>query len=454
MVALIPDFAHTEVIFPSEQHLEAVVYPYSKNTLTEFLTERYGIQVQIDSELEPNKKEPLNRNKSQNLFSSILYQNDYLTVFYPENPRSSHQLSLVMNRKINGIQELNEEEALELHAVIKKINEIYVNQLSIDGYVLAQYETPQERHENQCVIEILPHQEGQGHCRNFLDKADSNRHVLFGDRNLSAIDPKLSKIECEDQINFWKHELQIPQTPLSSRNLSIQLPAQALDSHFNEGQLFALNHLLELFENSGAHVSNKPMPNLTLASDSATELKTRTVASCAFCREKVINRQKVFEYNDIYILYNFRKMPYPATSFLILPKRHTEKLYSLTQEEVKTIALLRKALFSVLKEKYPNFQLISYCQDAPSVGQTVPHTHEQIVSLDPQTIPLTWSLMSLAYNPQNVSSGVSDEEMLEVTSSIGTLLRLKIEELTQENNDFNQDLSHEIETRKRECISL
>ncbi len=434
MFAALP--LNTQVVFSSDQQFQEVVRPYSKERITEFLADKYGIQVRVDSSLEPSQPENRISSTQQNLLHTVLYQDENLEVYYPETPRSPHQLSIVMKRNVKGVQDLNLEEQHKLHSMIKKINEIYVDQLGIGGFVVAEYSDLQKRHEGHCVVEVLPNQPGYSHCRNFLDKADSNVHVLYGDQNLTHLNVGLSKEEIDEQVNFWKKELHLSQESLDGEKLKIALPSQELDSHFAEIQGFALNHLLEIFENAGAQVINKPKHHFTVAQDTEVELKTRTVASCAFCRDAVIGRQKAIEYKDIYVLYNFRKMPYAGSSFLILPKRHTEKLYTLTQEEVANIGVIKKALIHVLKEKFPDFQVVVYNQDAPSVGQTVPHTHDQVVAIDPETIPLYWSLMTLAYNPNNVLGGVSEDEMLEVTQEFGQLLESEIQRLTQEDQSL------------------
>lgn len=68
--------------------------------------------------------------------------------------------------------------------------------------------------------------------------------------------------------------------------------------------------------------------------------------------------------------------------------------------------------------EYEDCEVIIYPQDDPSVGQTVFHSHEQVVAADPKTIDLSWTMMSL-YSRGNVSS----EEMLKVREEFGLKLQ-------------------------------
>ena len=65
--------------------------------------------------------------------------------------------------------------------------------------------------------------------------------------------------------------------------------------------------------------------------------------------------------------------------------------------------------------------MIIYTQDDPATGQTVFHSHEQVVAVDPKTIALTWTMMSLY-----PSGHVSSDEMLKVREEFALKLRHKI----------------------------
>ncbi|MCH9634422.1 MAG: hypothetical protein S4CHLAM7_11710 [Chlamydiae bacterium] len=434
MPALAPIQTDFQVIFSDEKKLQEIVAPYSKADVTEFFQNKYGISIEINPNLSEETPRVTEKNSLPNLFFETVYQDEDLTVFYPDSPRVPHQLSVVLNRQVKGVQNLTSQENLKLYHLIKRVNEIYVNQLDLDGFVLAQYSDPQERHHNRTVIELLPHQPGFNNCRNFLDKADSNRYVLFGDQSLTSLDLSLSEEEKDMQISFWKRELNKDQEKISDDKLRLSYPYETFDTQAEELQSFVVSNIVKLFENAGAQIISSSEHQFSYALNSKTEHKARQVFDCAFCRDQVINRQKVLEYKDAYVLYNFRKMPHAASSFLILPKEHLEKMYLLSDEKVHTLSLLKKALINVLKNKFPDFEVVVYNQDSPSVGQTVFHTHDQVVAIDPKKVPFYWSMMSLAYNPNNVSGGVSEDEMSTVTQEIGELLNAEVLRLESEEN--------------------
>jgi len=156
-----------------------------------------------------------------------------------------------------------------------------------------------------------------------------------------------------------------------------------------------------------------------------------TVGECAFCKDAVIERQLVLQYPyqnpDVYVIYSIRKGAEPGSRFLILPKRHTAMVYGLNSSEIHHIWVVRKALAKVIKETHPGCEVIDFTQDDPAVGQSVPHSHEQVVAVDPKTVALTWTMMSLFYPTENVS----DEEMQRVRKKFGEILRLEIDGITE-----------------------
>ncbi|MCH9633159.1 MAG: hypothetical protein S4CHLAM6_15110 [Chlamydiae bacterium] len=418
----------TEVVFNSEELYQDCIKPYKREEVSQFLASQHDIQVTIDPSLTLQKHVALKTTPS-NPFYTELFNDGDLLVYYSERPRAPHQLNITFGERVKHLKDLSSEDAQKLHEMICKINEVYVGKLGINGFVVAQYSNPQIRHEGQYTVELHPHQPGYGDTRNFLDKADSNRAVLFDDGNYTNLEINYSDEQRDRDIAFWKKELLTEQPSLSDQHSVTVLPARdRLDCGFKSGKEFAVNHLLEYFENNGAKIINKPDVHFKLSAGSQLEQKTWETASCAFCRSDIIERQKAFELDGVVVLYNFRKMPEAATSFLILPKGHTEKIYALNPSEVETIHLLKRALTNVLEERFPGYEIVIYNQDALSVGQTVPHAHDQIVAIDKERIPMHWSMLSLAYNPGKLG-GVSKEEMAAVTKEFSILLEQEVQRL-------------------------
>lgn len=77
----------------------------------------------------------------------------------------------------------------------------------------------------------------------------------------------------------------------------------------------------------------------------------------------------------------------------------------------------------MLKETHPECEVIIYTQDDPAIEQTVFHSHEQVVAVDPNTIAFNWTMMSLY-----PSGNVTDEEMANVRREFGLKLQNKIDE--------------------------
>lgn len=375
------------------------------------------------------------KNKAENQASTSridyikLYENEFLTAYYPQNPRVPHHITIVMNSDSSGIDELSLSEYQSLHAFIKKVNEIYVNQLNLDGYVIAEYSHPQKRHDGKCVVELLPNYESSTGVRNFLDKYDSNRYVLFNDEPLTTLADSIVSSEYQKQVNFWQQELVKEQEPLPLSKLnSLQLPVPMKDSHMKESQLLGWCHLIEVLEQRGAHVINRPQTHY-LATKESQDTRAWSINKCAFCDTDIVKKQLVCEYNDLMVLYNVRKTPEPGSLFLIVPKRHVEKTYSLTADEIEHMHTLKTALIHVLEKKHPKTNVIIYTQDGASVGQTVPHTHNQVLAANPDQIALTWTMISLNYNTN--PEKVSDQEMQAVTQEYRQLLE---EELSVQDN--------------------
>ncbi len=429
--------SHTHITFPSEDDFQNLIKPFDSKQLAGFLKEVHQIEVSFDPSLEPQKHLSLNNPQKYHLFFSTLFSDENFNVFYPEFPRMDHHLVIQIKNPSDKFIGFEEDKQLKLHQLINKISEIYAHKLNITGFVTAQYTEPQARHEGKEIVELIPHHPAHGESRNFLDKVDSNRYVLFDHANISPIDYQVSQKSRDEQIAFWKNELQIDQEPLLEKTLNRNFPTQLVDSYFDTCTEYLIQSLIQLFAKTGAKVENFSQHRFSLATDcSETIYKTVNVAKCAFCNPETIEKQQVFEYKEMVILYNFRKMAYPGTSFLILPKRHIEKSYSLTDEEIKAGALLKRALTNALRAKYPDFDVYFYNQQGASVGQTVFHTHEQVVSLENKSAAFLWTMLSLSYNPGNVSAGVSLEEMKFITSEFRELIEGEIAKLEQHEEEI------------------
>ena len=399
------------VTFQSKDHLAEAFYPLGVEDVEKRIDERAALKINFDEELMFVKQVPIRNFGVGNLISTEVYSGDRLAVYFPERPRVPHHLSIAMKRKIKGIADLNTEECQELFATLRKIAEIYKT-IGIQGFVIAQYDTPQEGHLGRYVIEVIPHLPGFERVKNIVDKVDCNRHVLYRRANISPIVYPFQASELEKKRVFWQQAFSMKTHSLETRDIEVTYPCDRMESHHKESEEALDHHLLEMLQDKGGWITESGVFEFVMPTELPEKVKTVTVAKCFFCDPAIIKKQLVFKYENVLVFYNIRKGAKPGCNFLILPIRHTQKVYGLTAEEIENIRVVRGALTEVLKEVHPECEVVVYIQDDPSIGQTVFHSHEQVVAIDPKTVSLTWTLMSL-YPEGNVSyeemEGVKEE---------------------------------------------
>ncbi|MBI5273005.1 MAG: HIT domain-containing protein [Chlamydiia bacterium] len=418
----------TTVAFSTKADLEKALTPLGVEEVLGHIaaaTASNALNFEIDGSVTAEKISPLRNPGVGNLLKTEVYHTGALTVFCPETPRVPHHLTIAFNRRdIKGFADITGEENAELFATIKRVAEIYKT-VSVRGFVIAQFDTPQDGHLGRCVVELIPHLPGFSDVKNIVDKVDCNRYVLFRGANISPVPYRIRKASVLQQSMFWQAAFQKQHPPLVESDTQITLPYTRKESHQAEAEKVLFHQLVEIFQDAGARISNVPLFEARMPNRVPETVKSVTTTKCAFCDTAVIERQLVHEYEDVNIFYNIRKGAKPGSCFLILPKRHTEKVYGLNSSEIHNIGVVRKALAEVIKETHPGCEVIVYIQDDPAVGQTVFHSHEQVVAVDPKTMALTWTIMSLY-----PSGYVSDEEMLKVRKEFGAKLGQKIKEIT------------------------
>jgi len=96
--------------------------------------------------------------------------------------------------------------------------------------------------------------------------------------------------------------------------------------------------------------------------------KFSATPGCAFCNEKVLEKQSVFQGKNCQILATNK--PVVAGHLLVIAKRHVERFEDLKEEEmVEMLALIRK-INSVAHTGYLILQ-----KNGKEAGQSVPHVH-------------------------------------------------------------------------------
>lgn len=405
----------TTVTFPSEQAFQEAVRPLDPK---EFSSK---IKVEYNDGLQKKKVQPIRNPGVGNVLCTELYKTDVLTVYYPEKPRVPNHLAIALNRsQVNGFAEVSEEENAALVETIKKVDEIYKT-AGIKGFVIAQYDTPQEGHSGRFVVEVIPHLPGFAETKNIVDKVDCNRYVLYRSENLSPVVYKMSNEEVQNHIQFWKKELPLEHPSLEDHEVKIALPYTRKESHEKEAKAVLSQHMKEILEDQGGEVSTEELCDLQMPLQRSSDETLIEVKKCFFCDKEIVNKQTVYDYGTVQVFYNLRKGAKEGSNFLILPKRRVSKVYGLTPEEVRDTYTVRKALVEVIKDTHPDSQVVVYIQDHPSVGQTVLHTHEQVVAIYPKISPIAWTYECGLY-PKTVS----DEEIAKVKADFNQKMQKKM----------------------------
>lgn len=100
----------------------------------------------------------------------------------------------------------------------------------------------------------------------------------------------------------------------------------------------------------------------------------------AFCNQKVIDSQLVFEGKEIYVLYNYAPIVIGEGKlhFLIVPKQHRLKFSDLTETEYLEAMQASQKLVKFYKDK-GYYTAYIFDKTGPKAGQTVLHWHEHLV---------------------------------------------------------------------------
>lgn len=407
-----------EIVF-AECNFAQAIAPYRPEDFKEIL-QNAKLPLSLVSSLSPAKIIPLRRDPVGNLLHTLVYRTEKIEVYFPEYPRFPYHLAIAVPRKIQGIAEMSLEENRALYTTIKKIAEVY-RKVGIDGFVIAQYEAPQEGHQERCVVELMPHDLRFPDRRCDMHKAYANSWMLFRGENLTPFPDRFSAKEREEQAAFLQKELQQPQSPLHEEDIRVTYPWAYRSSHEKEAKQYLQRHLLEVLENRGAQIRYVPL----IPSVAPQEAQVKEIPECVFCNPNTLEKQKIVEWKGIYILYNLRKGPKEGTNFLILPKEHTPKVYGFTPQQIDSIFEVKQALIRVLRRLHPTHEVVIYTQDAASVGQTVAHSHDQVVSIDPKTIALTWTVQSLFYGTKFFPM-VTEEETRRIVQALGPALEQEL----------------------------
>lgn len=98
---------------------------------------------------------------------------------------------------------------------------------------------------------------------------------------------------------------------------------------------------------------------------------------CPFCNKNIIDKQKLFETEHEYVIYNIR--PANKGQCLVVPKRHVNNIRELSDEEATSMFRTVRLVSSKLK-RYLNPEGFNYgFNEGEYTGQTIEHLHFHIM---------------------------------------------------------------------------
>lgn len=294
----------------------------------------------------------------------LLWKRGNVSISLSPSPFSSYHLWVSVEGK-RTLDECSKDELADLYEAVWLGRKAVAEATGADGFMIVTTEDIRNGKGDRWVgFEVIP--SGFGGSRGVMDAVEKNALNAYVFYNQFS---KRSVSQSPEVVAEIRQRLQ---------NLQPILEPEASHGHWTQK---LLRHREALYENlqsihdtliqSGALVQGK-MPILPVAEDHIHEIQI-DLDKCAFCNSKVIDKQIVCEWKDIYILMSHKPIS-PYGNFLILPKRH-QCAWDLTKEEA--IASF-EAIIGLKKHFQDTYQVnnwICYIQDGPSVGQTVPHTH-------------------------------------------------------------------------------
>lgn len=344
----------------------------------------------------------------------LIYSDELVSLCMPRNPRVPHHLRIVLNQPKSALTEITTDEAAAMQHMLKTVSVVLRERFDTPDFVVARSNTLQYGQWG-VTMELIPPRPDSKDVLNIADKIDCNRYVHYRHLPLPEYRWKIADKELEALVSDWQaamrdawwyaeDEVAADATPKDWVQVSTELDA-------------AQSYLIDLFYSALEIEGFALRRQVHDEFPKGDRLRIREMKGCTFCRDDVLDYQRVYEENGICILYNFVS-PIEAGHFLVIPTRHCERFERLTSQEGRTLHELEIALIAALEEEHGHSEVLLYTQNAPSVGQTVPHTHDkvQVVELLPHLInALRYTLGGFEL--------VSPQEMQAVTQRIGDRIR-------------------------------
>ena len=328
----------------------------------------------------------------------LLWKDDEVSIYSARNPRVRHHIWVVLNRPVDRFSEVLPEEAIALRAAVNKVFRILRTHCGLPSAVIAQWNEPQPGQlAKRFTIEVIPPRAENITAHNILDKAECNGYVLFRGQYTPSLPAPTEKEVAQDEP-LWRKALESPLEPpfLKERTPNAAEPWIQIQASKNAAAQKMADWFFQILSEQGIEIERKSISS-TIADE---PLKTE-VKACAFCLERIVSSQLIYESEFSYLLYNY-KPSMPGMHFLIVPKRHVHSSDKLTEEEIQDMHELAIKLTQAFEQKMKRSDVKMYIQDGPSVGQTVAHSHMHILATP--SSPLKDILFGMNYDAEKCYS--------------------------------------------------
>ena len=142
--------------------------------------------------------------------------------------------------------------------------------------------------------------------------------------------------------------------------------------------------------------------------------------TCPFCDEQVINRQKFYEDQLVVVLCT--QKPIIPSHFLIMPKRHVERLEMLTTEEFTHIHQVIDKLCRASQHVFQTSPYLIHQKNGREVGQNVPHVHFHFIAKRSGDDSIFMFLIKILW--AHLRGPISPEEMYKVIEKMRPAMEL------------------------------
>lgn len=127
---------------------------------------------------------------------------------------------------------------------------------------------------------------------------------------------------------------------------------------------------------------------------------------CPFCNNEIIEKQKIYETDSEYVLYNIR--PANKGQCIVVPKRHVQNIRELSESEAGSLFKTVRSV-SVILEEYLHPDAFNYgFNEGIYSGQTVEHLHFHIM---PRFKGDTLPEFHLFHRDPKTKKDLSDDEL-------------------------------------------